>query len=38
VPGGAKEHGKVPYVPSRNMNANCFEEIGATFSAIRDIY
>jgi hypothetical protein len=26
------------YVPRRNMNADCFENRGATFSATEDIY
>jgi hypothetical protein len=34
---GATERGKVTYVASRNKNANCYEEIEATFSTTRDI-
>jgi hypothetical protein len=36
--GGATENGKVPYVPTRNANADYFEDRGATFSATKDIY
>jgi hypothetical protein len=36
--GGATERVKVTYVPSRNTNADCFQDRGAVFSATKDIY
>jgi hypothetical protein len=38
VAGGATEHGKGTHVPSRNTNADCFEERGEIFSAVINIY
>jgi hypothetical protein len=35
---GATGHVKVTYVPSRNRNADCFQDTGAMFSATKDIY
>jgi hypothetical protein len=35
---GATERGKVTYVPSGKKNADCFQDRGAIFNAIKDIY
>jgi hypothetical protein len=35
---GATESGKVTYVPSKNTNADCFEDRGAIFNVSKDIY
>jgi hypothetical protein len=35
---GATERGKVTYVPSRNTNADCFQDRGALFSAAKNTY
>jgi hypothetical protein len=33
-----KERVKIPYVPSRNTNADCFQNRGAMFSAAKNMY
>jgi hypothetical protein len=38
VAGGATEHGKVTYVPSRNKNADSFEKRGGKFRVIKNIF
>jgi hypothetical protein len=38
VVGGAAEHRKVAYVPSRNMSTDCFEQRGIKVNAIKNIY
>jgi hypothetical protein len=35
---GATERVKVTYVPSKNTNADCFQDSGAKFSTTKDIY
>jgi hypothetical protein len=35
---GATECGVITYVPSRNTNADCFQDRGAMFSATEGIY